>query len=132
MGAGRPIKDRTGLRYGKLVVLKLHEVKDNRAYWLCRCDCGNLKTIAGKNLSETKSCGCSHSEASRKVWQERRERAWQAMRKEEDSIRRDIRREDYACRQMIRNQEAGESFDDFWMFGHDGEKWWKRITTGSP
>lgn len=26
--------------------------------WKCRCDCGNIKTIIGCNLSKTNQCGC--------------------------------------------------------------------------
>lgn len=57
--------DLTGLKFNKLLVLQRAE--DNRykhASWLCRCDCGNLTTVVGKNLRNggTKSCGCSKGE----------------------------------------------------------------------
>jgi len=54
-------KDKTGERFGRLVVL-------GRAvtlrYWLCRCDCGAEKAIAGSSLARglTESCGCLRSE----------------------------------------------------------------------
>lgn len=54
--------DRTGVRYGRLVVI--HKV-DRRAsggksVWLCKCDCGNYKEVCGSALQKghTRSCGC--------------------------------------------------------------------------
>lgn len=51
-----PIKDRTGIRYGKLTAL---EYKGN-SKWLCQCDCGNKVVVYGGHLENghTKSCGC--------------------------------------------------------------------------
>jgi len=66
----RNIVDRTGLRYGKLVVLRLItsgvEYDRIRSYstsaiWLCKCDCGVEKVINGERLQKgAKSCGCSN------------------------------------------------------------------------
>ncbi len=57
--------DRTGLRYGRLLVVK-YVGKDNRGklLWLCKCDCGNEKIVVGDNLSSGKSnsCGCLKKE----------------------------------------------------------------------
>jgi len=54
-------KDRTGQRYGRLVVIQ-HEGKDHRGkhLWMCKCDCGANKIVVGDNLSskKSKSCGC--------------------------------------------------------------------------
>lgn len=52
--------DITGNRYGRLVVIKHIGKRGQRHYWLCQCDCGKTKEIAGIYLSigETKSCGC--------------------------------------------------------------------------
>ena len=58
-------KDLTGLRFGKLTVLKqTFKRKNNRAVWLCQCDCGNFKevTSADLNSSRVQSCGCYNSE----------------------------------------------------------------------
>ena len=54
------IKDLTGKRFGKLVVEKLAYTKDGIAYFTCRCDCGNIKDIAGYELTAGRrtSCGC--------------------------------------------------------------------------
>lgn len=56
----------SGQRFGKLVVLEkdnqIH--KDGFAYWICKCDCGNItRPIRGTSLTNghTKSCGCIKS-----------------------------------------------------------------------
>lgn len=58
-------KDRTGDRYGRLLVIK-HGGKDhrNKHLWLCLCDCGNEKVVVSDNLSsrKSKSCGCLRAE----------------------------------------------------------------------
>lgn len=56
------IKDIKGQRFGKLVVIEFKEIKKHRAMWLCKCDCGNTKTIYSDCLlrGDTKSCGCIH------------------------------------------------------------------------
>ena len=56
------IIDMTGRRFGRLVVL--NAVPRNRGehcvYWLCRCDCGNVKSVRGDSLRGglIVSCGC--------------------------------------------------------------------------
>jgi hypothetical protein len=51
--------DRTGLRYGNLVVERLVR-KNDKNYWECACSCGNKTIVYGAKLStgHTKSCGC--------------------------------------------------------------------------
>lgn len=69
----RKVIDRTGCRYGRLVILKQ---QGSRVYvgskrrqiysvdYLCRCDCGTEKIVTGSSLgSGTKSCGCLQQEA---------------------------------------------------------------------
>lgn len=62
------IRDLTGQRFGKLVVVgylycKKYKNKDrikNRYYWNCSCDCSGSCIVEGRSLihSVTKSCGC--------------------------------------------------------------------------
>lgn len=52
-----------GNRYGRLVVVSKDEelsIEKHRAYWVCKCDCGNTKIVSSKCLRDgkTKSCGC--------------------------------------------------------------------------
>lgn len=55
-------KDLTGLRFGKLTVLKKSEnkAKDGNPLWLCRCDCGTITETTKRRLvtGSTRSCGC--------------------------------------------------------------------------
>ena len=63
------IVDRTGERYGKLVVLEYAYSKNRKAYWRCRCDCGNEKIVSGTNMQSgnTRSCGCGEAENRKKL-----------------------------------------------------------------
>lgn len=61
--------DLTGQRFGRLVVVeRVENSADGRARWLCRCDCGQSKTVLGEHLKKgrAKSCGCAKSESSSK------------------------------------------------------------------
>jgi len=65
---GRPVIDKTGGRYGRLVVIERSgRDKQGRLLWLCKCDCGTEKIIAGASLHKgnTKSCGCLRKEILR-------------------------------------------------------------------
>jgi len=43
--------DMTGERVGKLIVVsKVKFEGDTRAYWACKCDCGNDLITSGKSL----------------------------------------------------------------------------------
>lgn len=61
---GHPAKDRVGERYGNLTIIGRapnHEHNGKTVtYWMCKCDCGNIKPIAWKHLhsGKTVSCGC--------------------------------------------------------------------------
>ncbi len=55
-----------GKKFGKLTVISKSQKtdKNNNQYWICKCDCGNIKEIRGTHLQvtnsrcSTKSCGC--------------------------------------------------------------------------
>lgn len=58
-------KDMAGLQFGRLTVLSRAENNARQdAQWLCRCDCGTEKVIAGTVLRQGKavSCGCLKAE----------------------------------------------------------------------
>ncbi len=57
------IKDLTGIRFGKLVVICRDESKTDKwhsTFWKCKCDCGNVVVARGNNLQQgfKMSCGC--------------------------------------------------------------------------
>ena len=65
------MKDLTGQRFGKLVVIECAGKLDGRRYsWKCKCDCGNEKIIAGASLTSgnTRSCGCLAKETGLNKW----------------------------------------------------------------
>lgn len=47
-------------KFEKLTVIEYADTKKGRLYYKCRCDCGNIKTIASGALrsGHTRSCGC--------------------------------------------------------------------------
>lgn len=70
---GKPshkIKDYTGRRFGRLLVLHMDPVRDtykNRIRWVVKCDCGTIKSVAREALDtgRVNSCGCLRREDSR-------------------------------------------------------------------
>lgn len=61
------VRNIIGHRSGRLLVVAFDHVKEGRAMWRCRCDCGTSTVTASNNLfnkSGTKSCGCLGKEAS--------------------------------------------------------------------
>lgn len=60
-------KDITGQKFGKLTALYRDESKpkgkSQYAYWICKCDCGNITSVRGAHLraGEALSCGCLNS-----------------------------------------------------------------------
>jgi hypothetical protein len=62
----RKFIDLTGVRFGRLRVIGLADVKSyNKPAWFCRCDCGRVKVVPGNHLrmGKTRSCGCLHKDA---------------------------------------------------------------------
>lgn len=57
--------DLTGTRFGRLVVERRDpDKKNDKPWWVCRCDCGETVSIRGASLraGKSKSCGCLHRE----------------------------------------------------------------------
>ena len=52
--------DLTGRTFGRLFVFARADNVNGRAYWKCRCNCGNSTVVAASSLrrGNTKSCGC--------------------------------------------------------------------------
>lgn len=64
-------KDLTGMKFGRLTVLKEYGKINSKISWLCLCDCGNEKIVIGDYLKSgrTKSCGCLDIEHRKNVSQ---------------------------------------------------------------
>ena len=57
--------DLTGKTFGRLYVIeKDMSLAHRNSHWICRCDCGTIKSIRGSYLlcGDAKSCGCLHTE----------------------------------------------------------------------
>lgn len=66
------IDDLTGKKFGHLTVIERDYSRpsnNNGAFWKCRCDCGNIITVLGKNLKHDNcySCGCIISIGEQKI-----------------------------------------------------------------
>jgi len=86
--------DLKGKKFGRWTVIKKAEKVDRfrKIYWLCRCECGSEKEIAGTSLMQgiSKSCGCFRREFSREMgektkkhgmWLTKFYKTWRGMRK---------------------------------------------------
>lgn len=69
---GRALIDRTGQRFGRLVVVsRAPSIRERGGglitCWTCRCDCGETHTVRGPCLfrGNTRSCGCLKREQAR-------------------------------------------------------------------
>ena len=56
--------DLTGKKFGKLEVIGVHDTGSRKTYYVCQCDCGNVKVVRADALisGATKSCGCIKKE----------------------------------------------------------------------
>lgn len=54
------IIDLSGKKYNRLTVIKFDYRKGTDYFWICRCECGNVKSIKSNAFKSggTKSCGC--------------------------------------------------------------------------
>jgi hypothetical protein len=89
------VNDLSGKVFGKLTVIRdAGRDKWGQVIWLCRCDCGNEKTIVGGNLRRKHgnvSCGCVQTEHALKACTKhghtknrnptREYRSWQSMKR---------------------------------------------------
>ncbi len=71
-GCSHPGKviDKTGQRFGRLIVLSMVKELHKHSFCKCLCDCGNIITIASGKLRNggTRSCGCLVEAARFTVW----------------------------------------------------------------
>lgn len=81
---GRQVKDLTGQRFGRLVVIGRGEKefinpREHCAVWRCRCDCGREVVVRGYCLTggHTRSCGCLRSKLLKQAigWEQGKEAA---------------------------------------------------------
>ena len=72
--------DLTDNKYGRLTVLHKDNKRksNNGSYWICKCNCGNIKSIKSSSLrrGEIQSCGCLRNE---KVAQSKKQQSEEEM-----------------------------------------------------
>lgn len=53
-----------GRKFNRLTFMKFTYRRNDKYYWECKCDCGNLKIIRSDSVIEgkVKSCGCLNAE----------------------------------------------------------------------
>lgn len=125
---GRKREDLTGRRYGRLTVISYNEEvskQKGRAYWNCKCDCGNEVIVYGSHLKSgnTKSCGCyqkeRRKELNEEMWKDEEYRQMQS-----DKMRRlnEEQWKDEELRQMQSNKmkELWEDEEMKWKMGYKG------------
>lgn len=59
--------DLTGMKFGRLTVIKPVGSECKKILWLCECECGNMVKVYTSHLmnGNTKSCGCLQKEKAR-------------------------------------------------------------------
>lgn len=60
--------DMVGMKIGRLTAISRAEnTKQNKAQWLCKCDCGNTVVVSRRHLKDysTVSCGCYRSDLAK-------------------------------------------------------------------
>jgi len=64
---GAVAENLTGSVFHRLTVLSRDSSRKRRPYWVCKCECGAMKSIAACELKsgKTKSCGCYDAERKR-------------------------------------------------------------------
>lgn len=61
------VKNLAGIRFERLVAVELFgRDRQNRAVWMCKCDCGSEKPVPSRHLVNgvVRSCGCLMKETS--------------------------------------------------------------------
>ena len=62
--------DLTGQKFGRLTVIKKDsKITNSGSYWICKCECGKIKSVKSSALrrGEIQSCGCLRNERSKKA-----------------------------------------------------------------
>jgi len=58
----RKAHDLTGQRFGRWTVIEIDDTprKSRQCYWVCKCDCGRIKSVRADGLvgGTSRSCGC--------------------------------------------------------------------------
>lgn len=117
-------KDLTGQKFGRLTVIGLNDTDTRKTYWICQCDCGNIKTVRSDSLQSgaVRSCGCMKKEQDKenlsknhkhKMSGSRLYEIWQGMKSRCYNVH-DARYSRYGGRGIIVCDEWKNDFDSFY------------------
>lgn len=120
------IKDLTGQKFGRLTVIGLDDKPGRKTYWICKCDCGNVKSVRSDSLQggRIKSCGCLKVEQDKKNLHSNRTHGqcftrmyfiWQKMKARCGNIH-DTRYHRYGGRGISVCDEWKNSFENFYKW----------------
>ncbi len=117
------IDDMIGKTFGRLTVIEKDESRKDRAFFVCRCECGNIKSIYMNHLKSgsTTSCGCyrkeqfssrltKHGMSNTKIY-----RVWSGMI-ERCTYKKHKTYNDYGGRGIVVCDEWLESFENFYSW----------------
>ena len=128
-------KDLTGAKFKRLLVIKrngyLSSGKRPVIAWLCRCECGRILTVRGKDLKDghTKSCGCFNAEQRKLrikhgMYQHPLYKVWLDMKGRCNlNITREDYKKHYVKRGIVICNKWENSFQEFYKWA---ENKWKR------
>lgn len=82
--------DITGQKFGRYTVLGQAESKHGKTYWLCRCECGNERTVQGTHLKmgRAQSCGCLAREQRAQKAQKKPKKAEKPAKKQAPRVKK--------------------------------------------
>lgn len=122
-----PLKDLTGMKFGRLTVIQRAENRGTKTCWKCVCECKKIVVVRGIHLItlHTKSCGCYNSELVTQrntkhgmresklysVWKSMRQRCYNEKCKDY---------KDYGSRNITVCDEWNESFEEFMKWALNG------------
>jgi len=107
--------DLSGQRLGMLQVLhRGPQSKDNRATWVCKCDCGVEKSIRSKYLvaGTARSCGCQRYATTHGMTKTKAYQSWQCMKSRCDKPS-NVRYSEYGGR-GVTYCDRWKSFENFY------------------
>lgn len=60
------MNDMTGMKFGRLLVIRFSRRDQKNSFWYCLCECGSIKEVRRGHLARgnTKSCGCLQKEVT--------------------------------------------------------------------
>lgn len=69
MTKGKRLSIKSGDAFGRLTIIEESEVRNKHRYFVCRCECGNVKEVKLDSLTRgvTISCGCYNREISSSI-----------------------------------------------------------------